>query len=291
MFRHAEARSRGIKVIIAGAGGTLFGMVAAKATLPVIGGLQSNHIARVAWILFIRLFRCRVVCLLRQCWWSRCDQCGPLYLRLLSVEGQAVATALANFAEEQEKSQRSRRMSSSKTIRNYRWRWSAGSDDGYFCYLHGTQRLSLDLMRAENVSRGGNHHGSYNNEMCGRPSSVGRSLRCSAADLKIADADGLDAYLSKKANSTRDRPASHPPKNRIFEGLSFHKAQVTVAPLQRSWPQAELIQISTCRKIMNVLKTTEWLRWPWSRSFVSRRRFGRSLCASWLGRLCLGRIR
>jgi len=40
MFRHAEeARSRGIKVIIAGAGGAahLPGMVAAKTTLPVIG--------------------------------------------------------------------------------------------------------------------------------------------------------------------------------------------------------------------------------------------------------------
>ena len=40
MFQHAEeARSRGIKVIIAGAGGAahLPGMVAAKTTLPVIG--------------------------------------------------------------------------------------------------------------------------------------------------------------------------------------------------------------------------------------------------------------
>ena len=40
MFKHAEeARSRGIKVIIAGAGGAahLPGMVAAKTTLPVIG--------------------------------------------------------------------------------------------------------------------------------------------------------------------------------------------------------------------------------------------------------------
>src|SRR5574344_2827648 len=40
MFRHAEeARGRGIKVIIAGAGGAahLPGMVAAKTTLPVIG--------------------------------------------------------------------------------------------------------------------------------------------------------------------------------------------------------------------------------------------------------------
>ena len=40
MFKHAEeARSRGIKAIIAGAGGAahLPGMVAAKTTLPVIG--------------------------------------------------------------------------------------------------------------------------------------------------------------------------------------------------------------------------------------------------------------
>ena len=40
MFQHAEeARARGIKIIIAGAGGAahLPGMVAAKTTLPVIG--------------------------------------------------------------------------------------------------------------------------------------------------------------------------------------------------------------------------------------------------------------
>ena len=57
MFRHAEeARSCGIKVIIAGAGGAahLPGMVAAKTTLPVIG-CPSNHVLLVAWTRFTRL--------------------------------------------------------------------------------------------------------------------------------------------------------------------------------------------------------------------------------------------
>ena len=68
MFKHAEeARSRGIKVIIAGAGGAahLPGMVAAKTTLPVIGvpvksralsGVDSSTLS----------YRCRVGYQLRQ---------------------------------------------------------------------------------------------------------------------------------------------------------------------------------------------------------------------------------
>ena len=65
MFQHAEgARSRGIKVIIAGAGGAahLPGMVAAKTTLPVIG-VPVNHALSVVWTRFIRLCRCQAVCL------------------------------------------------------------------------------------------------------------------------------------------------------------------------------------------------------------------------------------
>ena len=84
MFRHAEeARSRGIKVIIAGAGGAahLPGMVAAKTTLPVIGVPVATMAIGEAGATNAALFA----------------------LRLLSVEDKAIADALANFAEEQGK--------------------------------------------------------------------------------------------------------------------------------------------------------------------------------------------
>ena len=63
MFQHAEeARSRGIKVIIAGAGGAahLPGMVAAK-RLCLSSAYRSNHALSAVWTLFIRLCRCRAV--------------------------------------------------------------------------------------------------------------------------------------------------------------------------------------------------------------------------------------
>ena len=84
MFKHAEeARSRGIKVIIAGAGGAaqLPGMVAAKRTRPVIGVPVATMAIGEAGATNAALFA----------------------LRLLSVEDQAIATALADFAEEQGK--------------------------------------------------------------------------------------------------------------------------------------------------------------------------------------------
>ena len=88
MFRHAEeARSRGIKVIIAGAGGAahLPGMVAAKTTLPVIGvPVKSRALSGV--IRSIRLFRCRVACLLRQ--WLLVKRVRPMRPSLPSVSYQ-----------------------------------------------------------------------------------------------------------------------------------------------------------------------------------------------------------
>ena len=84
MFKHSEeARSRGIKVIIAGAGGAahLPGMVAAKTTLPVIGVPVATMAIGEAGATNAALFA----------------------LRLLSVEDQAIATALADFVEEQGK--------------------------------------------------------------------------------------------------------------------------------------------------------------------------------------------
>lgn len=67
MFKHAEeARSRGIKIIIAGAGGAahLPGMVAAKTTLPVIGVPVKSRALSGVDSLYLS-FRCRVGCLLR----------------------------------------------------------------------------------------------------------------------------------------------------------------------------------------------------------------------------------
>ena len=64
MFQHAEeARSRGIKVIIAGAGGAhLPGMVAAKTTLPVIGvPVKSRALSGLDS--FTLSCRCQAVCL------------------------------------------------------------------------------------------------------------------------------------------------------------------------------------------------------------------------------------
>ena len=74
MFKHAEeARGRGIKAIIAGAGGAahLPGMVAAKTTLPVIGvPVKSRALADL--ILFIQSFKCLVVSLWQQ--WQLVNQ-------------------------------------------------------------------------------------------------------------------------------------------------------------------------------------------------------------------------
>ena len=71
MFKHAEeARSRGIKVIIAGAGGAahLPGMVVPKQPFQS-SVCQSNHVPSVVWIRSILSFRCQVVYLL-QLWLS-----------------------------------------------------------------------------------------------------------------------------------------------------------------------------------------------------------------------------
>ena len=75
MFKHAEeARGRGIKVIIAGAGGAahLPGMVAAKTTLPVIGVPVKSR-ALSDWIRFIQSFKCLAECLW-QLWLSESQE-------------------------------------------------------------------------------------------------------------------------------------------------------------------------------------------------------------------------
>ena len=108
MFKHAEeARSRGIKVIIAGAGGAahLPGMVAAKTTLPVIGvPVKSRALSGVDSLYSIVQMPGGVVPVATMAIGEAGATNAALFaLRLLSVEDKAIAEALANFAEEQGK--------------------------------------------------------------------------------------------------------------------------------------------------------------------------------------------
>ena len=103
MFKHAEeARSRGIKVIIAGAGGAahLPGMVAAKTTLPVIGVPVKS---RVDSLYSIVQMPGGVPVATMAIGEAGATNAALFALRLLSVEDQTIATALADFAEEQGK--------------------------------------------------------------------------------------------------------------------------------------------------------------------------------------------
>ena len=107
MFKHAEeARSRGIKVIIAGAGGAahLPGMVAAKTTLPVIGvPVKSRALSGVDSLYSIVQMPGGVPVATMAIGEAGATNAALFALRLLSVEDQAIATALADFAEEQGK--------------------------------------------------------------------------------------------------------------------------------------------------------------------------------------------
>ena len=82
--------------------------------------------------------------------------------------------------------------------------------------------------------------------------------------------------LSKKDQlPTRDRPASHFPKSH-FERTFFPRRLKSPWLPTRSWPQAKIWQISTCRKLCPQ-DGDRWLRWPWSEGHSFRSRFGRSL--------------
>ncbi len=93
---------------------------AAKTTLPVIGVPVKSRALGGGWFFSTLSYRCRVACLL-QLWLSvekqerQTEASATQYA--LSVRDQAIADAIANFAEEQEKSQRSLPIGSSKTIR------------------------------------------------------------------------------------------------------------------------------------------------------------------------------
>ncbi|HEM6559713.1 5-(carboxyamino)imidazole ribonucleotide mutase [Streptococcus suis] len=106
MFRHAEeARGRGIKVIIAGAGGAahLPGMVAAKTTLPVIGvPVQSRALSGVDSLYSIVQMPGGVPVATMAIGEAGATNAALTALRILSIEDQTIAAQLADFAKEQE---------------------------------------------------------------------------------------------------------------------------------------------------------------------------------------------
>ncbi|HEM4703350.1 TPA: 5-(carboxyamino)imidazole ribonucleotide mutase [Streptococcus suis] len=107
MFRHAEeARGRGIKVIIAGAGGAahLPGMVAAKTTLPVIGvPVQSRALSGVDSLYSIVQMPGGVPVATMAIGEAGATNAALTALRILSIEDQTIAAQLVDFAKEQEK--------------------------------------------------------------------------------------------------------------------------------------------------------------------------------------------
>lgn len=107
MFRHAEdARSRGIKVIIAGAGGAahLPGMVAAKTTLPVIGvPIKSRALSGVDSLYSIVQMPGGVPVATMAIGESGATNAALTALRILAIENQTINQLLVDFAQEQGK--------------------------------------------------------------------------------------------------------------------------------------------------------------------------------------------
>ena len=107
MFRHAEeARARGIKVIIAGAGGAahLPGMVAAKTSLPVIGvPVKSRALSGLDSLYSIVQMPGGVPVATMAIGEAGATNAALMALRILAIEDQQLADQLAVFTEEQGK--------------------------------------------------------------------------------------------------------------------------------------------------------------------------------------------
>lgn len=105
MFQHAEeARGRGIKIIIASAGGAahLPGMVAAKTTLPVIGvPIQSRALSGVDSLYSIVQMPAGVPVATMAIGEAGATNAALTALRILSIEDEKVAAQLADFMVEQ----------------------------------------------------------------------------------------------------------------------------------------------------------------------------------------------
>ena len=107
MFRHAEeARSRGVKVIIAGAGGAahLPGMVAAKTALPVSGvPVKSRALSGLDSLYSIVQMPGGVPVATMAIGEAGATNAALTALRILAIEDADLAQKLADFAEEQGK--------------------------------------------------------------------------------------------------------------------------------------------------------------------------------------------
>lgn len=107
MFKHAEeARGRGIKVIIAGAGGAahLPGMVAAKTSLPVIGvPVKSRALSGVDSLYSIVQMPGGVPVATMAIGEAGATNAALTALRILSIEDSGIVDQLASFAVEQGK--------------------------------------------------------------------------------------------------------------------------------------------------------------------------------------------
>ncbi|WP_221913268.1 5-(carboxyamino)imidazole ribonucleotide mutase [Streptococcus halichoeri] len=107
MFTYAEkAGERGIKIIIAGAGGAahLPGMVAAKTSLPVIGvPVKSRALSGVDSLYSIVQMPGGVPVATMAIGEAGAKNAALFALRLLALEKQELVTALADYTEEQRK--------------------------------------------------------------------------------------------------------------------------------------------------------------------------------------------
>ncbi len=107
MFKHAEeARDRGIKIIIAGAGGAahLPGMIAAKTTLPVIGvPVQSRALSGLDSLYSIVQMPGGVPVATMAIGEAGATNAALTALRILSIEDAKIAEQLSHFQEEQGK--------------------------------------------------------------------------------------------------------------------------------------------------------------------------------------------
>ena len=105
MFKHAEeARSRGIKIIIAGAGGAahLPGMVAAKTSLPVIGvPVQSRALSGLDSLYSIVQMPGGVPVATMAIGEAGATNAALTALRILAIDDVALAERLEAFAKEQ----------------------------------------------------------------------------------------------------------------------------------------------------------------------------------------------
>ncbi len=117
--------------------------------------------------------------------------------------------------------------------------------------------------------------------MCGRPSSVGRSLRCSLPyEFENVDADGFDAVIKEGQlpQGTDLLPAS--PKIGFLRRTFFPTRHKSLWPYKVATSSKDSVRYRTCRKIMSSRRRLVVTMAMVRRSFSFRRRFEEAWCAS-----------